>query len=51
MVIEEWYNLNAQRWQPGTKERYQCIIREFLRPLHKLPLEQVDRTQDEAAAG
>lgn len=43
MVIEDWYGLNAQRWQPGTKERYQCIIREFLRPLHKLPLDQVDR--------
>jgi integrase len=42
-VIEEWYGLNAQRWQPGTKERYQCIIREFLRPLQKLPLDQVDR--------
>jgi hypothetical protein len=42
-VIEEWYSLNAQRWQPGTKERYQCIVREFLRPLHKLPLDQVDR--------
>jgi integrase len=43
MVIEDWYGLNAQRWQPGTKERYQCIVREFLRPLHKLPLDQVDR--------
>ncbi len=43
MVIEDWYGLNVQRWQPGTKERYQCIIREFLRPLHKLPLDQVDR--------
>jgi hypothetical protein len=40
MVIEHWFNLNAQRWQPGTIE---CIIREFLRPLHKLPPEQVDR--------
>ena len=43
MVIEDRYSLNAQRWQPGTIERYQCIIREFLRPLHKLPLDQVDR--------
>ena len=42
-LIEEWYSLNEQRWQPGTKERYQCIIRDFLRPLHNLPLEQVDR--------
>ena len=21
-LIEEWYSLNEQRWQPGTKERY-----------------------------
>jgi len=45
MVIEEWYSLNAQRWQPGTQERYQCIIRDFLRPLHNLPLDQVDRVK------
>ena len=45
MVIEEWYSLNEQRWQPGTKERYQCIIREFLRPLHNLSLGKVDRVQ------
>jgi integrase len=44
-LIEEWYSLNEQRWQPGTKERYQCIIRDFLRPLHNLPMEQVDRTK------
>jgi integrase len=43
MVIDEWYSLNVQRWQPGTQERYQCIIRNFLRPLHNLPLDQVDR--------
>lgn len=43
MLIGEWYSLNEQRWQPGTKERYQCIIRDFLRPLHNLPMEQVDR--------
>jgi len=43
--IEEWYSLNEQRWQPGTRERYQCIIRDFLRPLHNLPMEQVDRTR------
>jgi integrase len=45
MLIGEWYSLNEQRWQPGTKERYQCIIREFLRPLHNLPMDQVDRTR------
>ena len=22
MLIKEWYSLNEQRWQPGTKERY-----------------------------
>jgi integrase len=44
-LIEEWYRLNEQRWQPGTQERYQCIIRDFLRPLHNLPLDQVDRTR------
>jgi len=43
MIIEDWYSLNEQRWQPGTKERYQFIVREFLRSLHKLPLDQVDR--------
>lgn len=43
--IEEWYSLNEQRWQPGTRERYQCIIRDFLRPFHNLPMEQVDRTR------
>ena len=43
MLIGEWYSLNEQRWQPGTKERYQCIVRGFLRPLHKLPMDQVDR--------
>jgi integrase len=45
MLIREWYSLNEQRWQPGTKERYQCIIRDFLRPLHNLPMEQVDRNR------
>jgi hypothetical protein len=43
MLIGEWYSLNEQRWQPGTKERYQYIVREFLRPLHNLPMDQVDR--------
>jgi hypothetical protein len=45
MVIEEWYSLNSQRWQPGTQERYQGIVRDFLRPLHNLPLERVDRVK------
>lgn len=45
MLIREWYSLNEQRWQPGTKERYKCIIRDFLRPLHNLPMEQVDRNR------
>jgi integrase len=45
MVAEEWYRLNAARWQPSTKERYQCIVRDFLRPLHNLPLNQVDRSR------
>ncbi len=44
-LMEEWYSLNEQRWQPGTKERYQCIKQDFLRPLHNLPMEQVDRTR------
>jgi integrase len=44
-LIEEWYRLNEQRWQPGTQERYQCIVRDFLRPLHNLSLDQVDRTR------
>lgn len=26
------------------QERYQCIVRDFLRPLHNLSMEQVDRT-------
>jgi integrase len=43
MVAEEWYELNAGRWRPGTRERYQCIIRDHLRPLHELPLEQVTK--------
>lgn len=45
MLIEEWYSLNAQRWQPGTQERYQCITRNFLQPLLNLPLDQVDRVK------
>jgi integrase len=45
MLAQEWYELNAARWRPGTKERYECIVREFLRPLENLPLEQVDKAQ------
>jgi integrase len=45
MLAQEWYELNAARWRPGTKDRYGCIVREFLRPLEKLPLEQVDKAQ------
>lgn len=45
MVIEEWRSLNSQRWQPSTRERYQGIIRDFLQPLHNLPLELVDRVK------
>jgi integrase len=44
-AAQEWYELNAGRWRPGTKERYECIIREHLRPLEKLALEQVDKAQ------
>lgn len=32
MLVEEWYSLNEQRWQPATKERYRGIIRDFLPP-------------------
>lgn len=45
MVAEEWYELNAGRWRPGTRERYQCIVRDHLRPLHKLSLEEVSKAQ------
>lgn len=45
MVAQEWFELNAGRWRPGTIERYECIIREHLKPLNKLPLEQVDKAQ------
>jgi integrase len=42
-LIEEWYSLNEQRWQPGTQERYKCITKDFLRPLQNLTLSRVDR--------
>lgn len=45
MVAGQWFNLNVGRWRPGTKERYECIIRNHLRSLEKLPLEQVDKAQ------
>ncbi len=44
-VAEEWLEINDPRWQPGTKERYQGIVREYLRPLHQLPLDRVDRSR------
>jgi len=45
MVADEWFNLNAGRWRPGTQERYACIVRDHLRPLEKMPLEKVDKAQ------
>jgi integrase len=45
MVADEWFNLNAGRWRPGTQERYECIVRDHLRPLEKMPLEKVDKAQ------
>ena len=42
-LVDEWYSLNEQRWQPATKERYRGIIRDFLPPLKRVPMEQVDR--------
>ncbi|MCK9375863.1 MAG: site-specific integrase [Syntrophobacterales bacterium] len=45
VMAHEWFELNAGRWRPGTKERYECIVRDHLRPLEKLPLEKVDKAQ------
>ena len=45
MMAEEWYELNAGRWQPGTQERYRCIVRDHLRPLHQLSLGEVSKAQ------
>jgi integrase len=45
MVADEWFNLNAGRWRPGTQERYACIVRDHLRPLEKMPLEKVDKAR------
>lgn len=44
-MAKEWFELNAGRWKPGTRERYECIIRDFLRPLEKMPLAQVEKVQ------
>lgn len=45
MIAGTWYEDGFSRWQPTTQERYRCIIRDFLRPLHHLPLGQVDRVR------
>ena len=44
-VAQEWFELNAGRWRPGTQERYECIVRDHLHPLEKMPLEKVDKAQ------
>jgi integrase len=44
-VAQEWLEINDSRWQSGTKERYVGIVREYLRPLHQLPLDRVDRSR------
>lgn len=45
LMAKEWFELNSGRWKPGTIERYECIIRDFLCPLEKIPLAQVDKRQ------
>jgi len=45
ILAQSWLEANVSRWRPATLERYQCIVRDFLRPLHYLPLSQVDRAQ------
>jgi hypothetical protein len=40
-MAEEWFRLNSAVWRPGTQERYDYILRTFLKPLEHLPLEQV----------
>jgi integrase len=42
-VAQEWLELNDPRWQPSTRERYAGIVRDYLKPLHQLPLGQIDR--------
>jgi integrase len=44
-MAEEWFRLNAGGWRPGTQERYDYILRTFLKPLEHLPLEQVQKIQ------
>jgi integrase len=44
-MAEEWFRLNAAGWRPGTQERYDYILRTFLKPLEHLPLEQVHKVQ------
>jgi len=44
-MAEEWFRLNAAGWRPGTQERYDYILRTFLKPLEDLPLEQVEKVQ------
>ncbi|MEJ2071578.1 MAG: site-specific integrase, partial [Syntrophobacterales bacterium] len=44
-MAEEWFRLNAAGWRPGTQERYDYILRTFLKPLEYLPLEQVQKVQ------
>jgi integrase len=45
ILAQSWLEANASRWRPATIERYQCIVRDFLRPLHHLILSDVDRAQ------
>jgi integrase len=45
IMAQEWFDLNAGRWRSGTKERYECIIREHLHPLANLALDQVDKAR------
>jgi integrase len=44
-VAEEWLEINDPRWRLGTRERYQGVVRDFLRPLSPMPLSQVDRAR------
>jgi integrase len=44
-MADEWFRLNAAGWRPGTQERYDYILRTFLKPLEHLPLEQVQKVQ------
>jgi integrase len=44
-MAEEWFRLNGAGWRPGTQERYSYILRNFLKPLESLPLEQVQKIQ------